>query len=223
MIRTALVTGCSSGIGLAIARDLLDAGWSVTGLSRSKPDLPGLSHVAVDLTDAEALNRVMADLAPPDALIHAAGLLRVGPHDSLSSADGAAMWRLHVDVAAQLISHFAPRMEDRSRIVLLGSRVASGAVGKALYAASKAGVIGLARSVAAELAPRGITVNIVAPAATNTPMLNDPGRKATPPKMPPMGRLIEPEEIAGTVRFLLSEAAASITGQQLVICGGASL
>ncbi|WP_334538530.1 SDR family oxidoreductase [Bradyrhizobium sp. AZCC 2230] len=74
-----------------------------------------------------------------------------------------------------------------------------------------------------ELAPRGITVNVVAPAATETPMLKDPTRANVAPKLPPIGRFIQPEEVAAAVAFLLSGEAAAITGQQLVICGGSSL
>jgi len=81
----------------------------------------------------------------------------------------------------------------------------------------------MARSWAAELVTRQITVNIVAPAATDTPMLVDPNRAATPPKMPPIGRLIKPEEIAGVTAFLLGPYAGAITGQQIVVCGGSSL
>jgi NAD(P)-dependent dehydrogenase (short-subunit alcohol dehydrogenase family) len=77
--------------------------------------------------------------------------------------------------------------------------------------------------LAAELAARRITVNIVAPGATETPMLRDPARVGEPPKVPAMGRFIQPDEVAGTVAFLLSDAACSITGQQIVICGGGSL
>ncbi len=74
-----------------------------------------------------------------------------------------------------------------------------------------------------ELAPRGVTVNVVAPAATETPMLENPSRADVAPRLPPLGRYIRPEEVAGAVAFLLSAEAAAITGQQLVICGGSSL
>lgn len=223
--RRAIVTGCSSGIGLAIVRALLDAGWHVTGLSRHAPDLSdkGFVHIAVDLTQQGAVAQAIDGLAAPDALIHAAGILRVGGLLEMQREDGASMWRLHLDCAVQLVQHFAPDMPDGARIVLIGSRVSDGARNKALYAASKAGLRGLARSLAIELAPRRITINIVAPAATDTPMLRDPARQSTLPDMPPMGRLIQPSEVASCVGFLLSAGAASITGQRLTICAGASL
>jgi NAD(P)-dependent dehydrogenase (short-subunit alcohol dehydrogenase family) len=221
----ALVTGSSSGIGLSIAQTLLARGWRVTGLSRRSPEAiwPDYRHVGVDLSDAKALDALLPGLPVPDAVVHAAGLLRVGPLESFDHAAGELMWQLHVDVAARLIGALAPRMPDGGRIVLVGSRVANGAKNRALYAASKAGLIGLARSVAAELAPHGITVNVVAPGATDTPMLRDPERASETPRLPPIGRMIRPDEVAATVAFLLSPEAGAITGQTITICGGASL
>lgn len=223
--RRALVTGCSSGIGLTITQTLLAQGWSVVGISRTAPEVddPAFTHLAGDLADPAAATHAFSGVGPVDAAIHAAGLLRVGRHDTMDLTDGARMWQVHVDAAARMIQAIAPHMPDGGRIVLIGSRVANGAPGRSLYAASKAALVGLSRSVAAELAPRGITVNIVAPGATDTPMLRDPARAGEAPRMPPLGRFVQPAEVAGLVSFLLSDLAGSITGQQIVMCGGASL
>lgn len=225
VVRRALVTGVSSGIGAAITSALLAEGWHVVGLSRTAPAEAHrhLTHVPVDIADAEALAQTLAQLAPVDAVIHAAGILRVGAIGAQNLADGAAMWRLHVEAATQLVESFAPRLPDGGRIVLIGSRTAGGSPGRAQYAATKAALVAMARSWALELAPRAITVNVVAPGATETPMLRDPSRSAVAPRMPPMGRFVQPEEIAALTLFLLSKGAASLTGQQIVVCGGASL
>ncbi|MET3912599.1 NAD(P)-dependent dehydrogenase (short-subunit alcohol dehydrogenase family) [Bradyrhizobium sp. S3.3.6] len=222
--RHALVTGASSGIGAAIVERLLRDGWRVTGISRRPVtfDHPAFDHLSLDLNDVDSIAGAVAGLTPT-ALVHAAGMLKVGPLGSLSHGDGAAMWRLHVDVAARLADALAPRLPQGGRIVFIGSRTASGAAGRGQYAATKAALVAMARSWASELAPRGITVNVVAPAATETPMLNDPTRATVAPKLPPIGRFIRPDEVAAAVAFLLSPDAAAITGQQLVICGGSSL
>lgn len=220
----AVVTGASSGIGAAVAARLLREGWSVTGLSRTAPALaaPGFAHLGLDLLDADALRAGLAGLRAT-ALVHAAGVLRVGRLGELDPAAGEAMWRLHVDAAAVLADALVPGMEAGGRVVLIGSRVAAGAAGRGQYAATKAALVGLARSWAIELAPRGVTVNVVAPGATETPMLRDPARQASSPRMPPIGRFVRPEEVAALTAFLLSPEAGAITGQQLVVCGGASL
>jgi NAD(P)-dependent dehydrogenase (short-subunit alcohol dehydrogenase family) len=220
----ALVTGASSGIGAAIVERLLRDGWRVTGISRRPVtfDHPAFDHLSLDLNDVDGIADAVAELAPT-ALVHAAGMLKVGQLGSLDHDDGAAMWRLHVDVAERLANALAPRLPKGGRIVFIGSRTASGAAGRGQYAATKAALVALARSWAIELAPKGVTVNVVAPAATETPMLKDPSRADVVPKLPPIGRYIRPEEVAHAVAFLLSPEAASITGQQLVICGGSSL
>jgi NAD(P)-dependent dehydrogenase (short-subunit alcohol dehydrogenase family) len=222
--RQALVTGASSGIGRAIVERLLRDGWRVTGVSRGQPDEahPHYDHLALDLSELDAIEPALADLRP-DALVHAAGLLRVGRLGEDTPADRETMWRLHVEVASRLAGLLAPRMIDGGRIVLIGSRTATGAAGRGGYAATKAALVAMARSWAAELAPSRITVNVVAPAATETPMLSDPSRAGVAPRLPPIGRYIQPAEVAAATAFLLSREADAITGQQLVICGGSSL
>ncbi|AUV01141.1 SDR family oxidoreductase [Phytobacter ursingii] len=221
----AIVTGASSGIGEAIVSRLLNQGWNVTGLSRSnvKRDNMGFTSICVDLSDSTALREVLTTLDEPHAVIHAAGMMAAAPLGELTPEISQRLWQLHVLAAETLINHVAPRMASGGRIVVIGSRTSRGAAGRSQYVATKAALVGMVRSWAAELAPRGITANVVAPGATQTPMLSAPGRESSPPAMPPIGRLISPEEVAALVGFVLSPEAAAITGQELVICGGASL
>jgi NAD(P)-dependent dehydrogenase (short-subunit alcohol dehydrogenase family) len=133
------------------------------------------------------------------------------------------MWRIHVGAAEVLVNALAPRLRDEGRVVLVGSRTMTGNAGKSQYAATKSALAGMARSWAVELVGRAITVNVVAPGPTDTPMLADPARAHTPPRLPPLGRFIDPAEVAGLIAFLLGPSARSITGQVIVQCAGASL
>ncbi len=223
--KTAVVTGASSGIGAAVVHRLLAGGWHVTGMSRRAPEFadPGFTWVEADLADFPRIDEQATSLGAVDAVVHAAGLQHSAPLGELNPAHTLQMWRIHVGSAEVLVNALAPRLRDGARVVLVGSRTMTGVAGKSQYAATKSALTGLARSWAAELVDRRITVNVVAPGPTDTPMLADPARGRTPPTLPPFGRFIEPQEVAGLIGFLLGPAGGNITGQTIVQCAGASL
>ncbi len=228
--RTAIVTGSSSGIGRAIAERLLADGWQVHGLdvAPASIDTPGFNSHSIDLTQADATRALISQLVAggsPGAFVHCAGVTRLSPLGSLKDEDGQMLWQLHVDACTRLANSVIPVMQvaGTGRVVLIGSRSSTGMAGRSQYAACKAALVALARSWAAEVVTDGVTVNVVSPAATLTPMLQDPARAGTSPRMPPIGRFIEPREVAALVAYLLSDEAAAITGQDVAICGGATL
>lgn len=225
MSRHALVTGASSGIGEAITDRLLSEGWTVTGLSRTVVgrDNHAFHPVSVDLYNTVALKQVLTTLPQVDAIVHAAGMMKAAPLGELDEKLSQQLWHLHIQVAEILANMLVHQLPTGGRIILLGSRTSGGAAGRSQYVCTKSALKGMVRSWAAELAPRGITANIVAPGATETPMLSKPGRESSPPKLPPIGRYIQPGEVAKLVSYLLSSDADAMTGQELVICGGASL
>ncbi len=225
-MKRAIVTGSSSGIGLAIAENLLAGGWAVSGFDIAPARI---SHAAFDTVQIDLCDeaRLAAAVQPikTHALVHAAGILRVGKLGQLQASDAQLMWQLHVSALSTLANIIMPHMAAAGfgRVVIIGSRVAEGIAGRSQYAATKAALVSLARSWAAEVVASGVTVNVVSPAATQTAMLNDPARQTTSPRTPPIGRMIEPPEIAALVAYLLSPVAAALTGQNINICGGASL
>lgn len=225
VVKHAVVTGVSSGIGAATALSLLDDGWRVTGLSRRQPEIEheNLTWVESDLGDLDSVAEIASGLSAVDAVVHAAGLQRSAPLGSLNVDDLRDMWQVHVAAAEVLVNGVVDALEPGARVVLVGSRTMTGNAGKSQYVATKSALTGMARSWAMELVSRGITVNVVAPGPTDTAMLGDPSRSHTPPKLPPLGAFIDPSEVAGLIGFLLGPLGRNITGQAIVQCAGASL
>jgi 3-oxoacyl-[acyl-carrier protein] reductase len=224
-LRKAIVSGTASGIGRAIATELLESNWCVTGIDRDPSDIShtNYAHVRDDLTDPETISSAVIQFDGIDGIVHAAGFMLTGSLGTLKPDDSLRMWKIHVLAAETLVNSAITRLNSGARVVLIGSRTSRGAGQKSQYAASKAALIGMSRSWAIELVQRGITVNIVSPAATLTPMLQDSKREGVPPKLPPMGRFVDPHEVAAMVCHLMGPHGGSITGQEIVLCAGSSL
>jgi 2-hydroxycyclohexanecarboxyl-CoA dehydrogenase len=223
----AIVTGASSGIGAATAAELTDRGWHVAGLDL-QPSEWAESHV-VDVSDAEQVSTAVAhveeELGPIQAVVSAAGHYAMGDVCDIGEAEWNRMLRVHLGGLANLTRAVLPQMLEQKRgsIIAVASELAiGGGGGDCHYAAAKGAVIGLVRSLAAEVADSGVRVNAVAPGPTDTPLLaanspwRDPGYLATLP----LGRLALPEEVALTVAFLADEATF-MTGEVLSPNSGA--
>jgi len=231
MSRVVLVTGGNRGIGLAIARAFAADGHKVaiTMRSAAPEDAEGLLCVPCDVTDPEqveaAFGRIEEELGPVEILVSNAGMtddklvLRMSDDDFARVLDANLVGGYRVAKRA-----VTKMMRARwGRIVFIGSVVGSiGQAGQANYAASKAGLVGLARSLAREFASRNITVNVVAPGPVATDMfdaVDDAMRDAITAAVP-VGRLGEPSEVAAAVQFLASDAAGYVTGAVLPVDGG---
>lgn len=232
----AIVTGGSTGIGLSICEHLLDAGYTVVSLARREADLEHerLHSVSVDLSDTEETARVAADVVaryPVTTIVHNAGVIRADLLPDVKLDDLEALTRLHLGAAITLAQAALPRMREQryGRIVLMSSRAVQGLETRTSYSATKAGIIGMTRTWAMELAPEGITVNSIAPGPIrSTEMFHDVVPKDSDKEKQvasgiPVGRLGEPSDVARAVMFLASPENGFITGQTLYVCGGASL
>jgi 3-oxoacyl-[acyl-carrier protein] reductase len=231
--RVVLITGGSRGIGLACARWFLDRGDRVAVTSRSGGAEAGpperFISLACDVTDAAqveaAFTAVEARWGPVEVLVANAGITR----DTLILRMSEDTWSDVIDTnltgAFRVTKRAIAKMIRlrRGRIVLVSSVGAFiGSAGQANYAASKAGLVGMARSLAREVASRSITVNVVAPGLVETDMLAELGEEqtATFASQVPLGRIAQPGEIAEAIGFLSSEGAGYITGVVLPIDGG---
>jgi 3-oxoacyl-[acyl-carrier protein] reductase len=234
----ALVTGASRGIGRAIALALAHEGWRVVGTATTESGAAGITEalaahggrgIALDVTDAAASQAAVDDIVAKEGGLHVlvnnAGITR----DTLSMRMKDDDWDAVLDTNLKAVFRLAraatkPMMKQRSgRIINITSVVgASGNAGQANYAAAKAGVAGLTRSLARELGSRGITVNCVAPGfiATDMTEVLPEAQKTALLAQIPLGRLGAPEEIAAAVVFLASPGGAYITGTELHVNGG---
>jgi 3-oxoacyl-[acyl-carrier protein] reductase len=233
---SAIVTGGSRGIGAAIGKAMLERGYQVISLALEKPDWshPRLSSREVDLFDAKATEAAAAEIIRERRvthIVHNAGIIRPKPIEQAMPADIAALAQLHLGSALILLGASLPRMKQErfGRVVLISSRAALGAVGRTAYSATKAGVIGMGRTWALELAPFGITVNMVAPGPIQgTQMFHEivPAggeREAALAAAIPVRRLGRPEDVANAVLFFAARESEFVTGQVLYVCGGASV
>ena len=234
--RVALVTGGNRGIGLAIARRLSRAGHRVAVTYRSEPPADAEAHnltcVRCDVTDPESVAAALAStterLGAPEILVCNAGITRDGLVLRMSEEDFGAVIDANLTGGFRVAKQAVRAMVRGrwGRIVFISSVSGiGGQPGQANYSASKAGLIGLARSLAKEFASRNVTVNVIAPGAIGTDMLaalNEDQLEAIVSRVP-LGRVGEADEIAAAVEFLASEDASYVTGIVLAVDGGLSM
>lgn len=231
-----LITGASKGIGLAASFYLANTmGWQVVGVARSSPnsiDFPG-EFLACDLSDKKQTAELAKKLVTQyniDAIVNNVGIALPESLDELSLSNLLKVYDINVRVAAQLTQALIPNMKLRrwGRVVNISSRAIFGVKNRTSYAAAKSAIVGCTKTWALELAEYNICVNAIAPGPIETELF----RKSRPVGSEaeraaidnvPLNRIGQPNEIAATVAFLLSDLAGFITGQVLCVDGGASL
>jgi 3-oxoacyl-[acyl-carrier protein] reductase len=227
--RSALVTGGNRGIGLAIARRLAAEGESVTVTSRSGDPVEKLHVVRCDVRDPasvdEAFKAAEAEHGPVEVLVANAGVTRDQLLALMSEDDFGAVLDTNLTGAYRVARRAVRGMMRmrRGRVIFISSVVGLyGSAGQANYAASKAGLVGLARSLARELGSRGITCNVVAPGFVDSDMTAGlpEERKAAILGAVPLGRFASADEVAGVVAFLAGQDAGYITGAVIPVDGG---
>ncbi|MBB6309930.1 SDR family NAD(P)-dependent oxidoreductase [Xanthobacter tagetidis] len=231
----AVVTGANRGIGLAIARRLAAQGHHVIGLARTSPkeDFPG-EFVNLDFSDSAATREVLAGIAARHKVLRLVNNAARFFYGEVETAEFAHFENLvAVNLAANMLTMqaFVPHMRAAGfgRIVNMGSRSALGKHGRLLYGMTKAGIVGLTRNAALELAPFGITVNCISPGPIETEGFTagnmapgTPQREAFVNAIP-VRRVGQPEEIAAACMYFMSDEAGYTTGQTLNVCGGLTI
>jgi 3-oxoacyl-[acyl-carrier protein] reductase len=230
--KTALVTGASRGIGRAIAAELAQAGAAVVLGYRSGRDEAeafaaelGARAVQADVSSPDDAARLVAEAGDLDILVNNAGLTRDGLLARMTDDD----WRTVLETNLSSVFYTCravcrPMMRKRAGSIVNVSSIVGvhGNWGQTNYGASKAGIIGFTKSLARELGSRGVRANVVAPGYVKTRLTDVLPEAATSAMLEntPLGRLGEPEDVAGAVRFLCSDAAGFITGEVLLVDGG---
>jgi NAD(P)-dependent dehydrogenase (short-subunit alcohol dehydrogenase family) len=231
MSRHVIVTGASRGIGAAIAQHFIERGDSVVAFSRSADAPSGCAKsFAVDVTDSASVNQAVKaaveEFGPVEVAVVNAGVTRDGLAMRMSDEQWREVLSTNLDGAfytarATMASMVRAR---RGSIIFIGSiSPFLGVPGQANYAAAKAGLVGLARALAKEVASRSVTVNVVAPGLIETDMTTDLGSRDAMTAMIPLGHIGQPSDIAGVVGFLASNHARYITGAVIAVDGGLAL
>ena len=241
MSRTVVVTGGAKGIGRAVVRKFAALGDQVIALGRDETALRRLGSdevqtVVCDVTDEDAVTQTFAEIEAVDVLVNNAGMAESAPLTRTSLGSWTAHFDVNVTAAFLCMRAVVPGMRARGRGVIVTVASTNGRVGTpytSAYTASKHAAVGLTRAVASELAGTGVRVNAVCPTFVRTDMtkrsieriVESTGRTAEESEdalahLSPLGRLLEPEEVADPIAYLASDAAASITGQAVVMDGG---
>ncbi|MGI5191211.1 3-oxoacyl-ACP reductase FabG [Promicromonospora sp. CA-289599] len=246
MTRTAIVTGAARGIGAATARRLAKDGYAVAVLDLLEDQAKATAEaivadggralaVGVDVADeqsvADAVARVTAELGAPTVLVNNAGILRDNLLFKMSVGDWDSVLGVHLRGAFLMTRAVQAHMVEAKfgRIVNLSSTSALGNRGQANYSAAKAGMQGFTKTLAIELGKFGVTANAVAPGVIETDMIRETAERIGVPladylgvaaKDVPVGRVGQPEDIAGAVSFFCAEASGFVSGQVLYVAGG---
>jgi NAD(P)-dependent dehydrogenase (short-subunit alcohol dehydrogenase family) len=230
-VSVALVTGGSAGIGLAVVKQLLAKGYEVFSLDieKSKLSEKKFHSIEVDLTDTAATTKAVQNIKAT-TLIHNAGVIRPALLPDVKLEDFEALANLHLAAPLILMQALLPAMKAANfgRVVLVSSRAVLGLPTRTSYSATKAGMLGMARTWALELAPSGITVNVVAPGPIRTANFHSVVPEGSPQvekiaQAIPVKRLGEADDVARAVLFFADRDAGFVTGQVLYVCGGTSV
>lgn len=234
--KVAIVTGGSGGIGAAIAKGFVEDGFLVLSLDQRPPEWSHdrLRAMDVDLCDAAATRAAAQAIMREHAvthIVHNAGIVRANLVADVTDEDLHALTQLHLGAGLILLQSALPGMQAAGfgRIILISSRAALGLPTRTAYSTTKAGMIGMARTWALELAPLGITVNVVAPGPIEDTQVFasvlDPGsdRARKLAESIPVKRLGRSKDVAHAVKFFAAPESSFITGQVLYVCGGASV